>query len=223
MVLNVGEEENIEAIKQWWDTNGTSLLVGFAVVAAGYVSWMFWQNSRDAAVQEASDLYEEIMQLAVVDPGVTISDDDSARIGAIADQLQTEYPNLVYALYASLFSAREAVRAGDLEEAEQELQWLLDNGQGGLFSNTDEGLLLTARLRLGRVILARGEAERALELVSSVDPGSFESAFSELRGDIYVALDRPMDARDSYIAAQQAGSGSSMLQAKIDDLPSDAS
>jgi predicted negative regulator of RcsB-dependent stress response len=97
---------------------------------------------------------------------------------------------------------------------------VIDNPGGGLFSEPDEGLLLTANLRLGRVILAQGDAQRALDLVNGVDPKTFEAGFSELRGDIYLALDREADARDAFLAAQEAGSQSEALRMKLDNLAS---
>ena len=36
-----------------------------------------------------------------------------------------------------------------------------------------------------------------------------------------MAMDRNLDARDAYVAAQQAGSVSEMLQMKLSELPND--
>ena len=46
----------------------------------------------------------------------------------------------------------------------------------------------------------------------------FDAGFSELRGDIYMAMGRKVDAHDAYIAAQEAGSNSDALRMKLDDL-----
>ena len=132
--------------------------------------------------------------------------------------MKTDYPSSVYALYGALFAAQQSVTANDLGAAEESLQWMLDNRQDSLFSRTDEGLILTANLRLGRVILAKGESERALNLVNSIDPKTFEAGFAELRGDIYATMGRIVDARDAYIAAQEAGSNTNGLRMKLDDL-----
>jgi predicted negative regulator of RcsB-dependent stress response len=149
---------------------------------------------------------------------VTVSEEDSNQILALSTQLKAEYSNSVYALFGALFAAQQSVATNDLVAAEASLQWLLDNRQDGLLTKTDEGLILTANLRLGRVILARSDPERALVLVNLVDPKSFEPGFAELRGDIYVELGRIVDARDAYIAAQQAGSNSDGLRMKLDEL-----
>ena len=114
------------------------------------------------------------------------------------------------------------MRNDDLDAAETSLQWIIDNEQGGLLSEANEGLVLTTNLRLGRIILAKGDAERALALVNNLDPKTFEAGYSELRGDIYLAMGREVDARDAYIAAQQAGSSSNGLRMKLDDLSSES-
>lgn len=222
MAIQAAEEESIEALKKWWDENGKQLLVLVIVVFAAYTSWLLWQNSTNATIEAASDLYEEILTLESPASGSTASAEDGARVLEISLQLRSEHPNSIYASYAALFSAKASVSVDDLEGAENALQWILDNQQDGFFSEADEGLILTTSLRLGRVILGRGDAERALALVNNIDPKSFEAGFAELRGDIYIAMGRAVDARDAYIAAQQAGSSSQGLRMKLDDLSSES-
>lgn len=219
MALNAAEEETLEAVKSWWQENGKNLVATVIVIFAAYTGWLLWQNSTTEQAAAASDLYEEILSLVLVEEGEIVSAENSSRILTISDQLREQHSDSIYSRFAALFAAQQAVAQDDLARAESELQWILDNPEQGLFSEVDEGLLLTASLRLGRVILAQGDAERALNLVNSIDPQSFEAGFSELRGDIYLAMDRIVDARDAYIAAQQAGSTSDGLRMKLDNLP----
>ena len=218
MALDVAEEENLEALKKWWDENGKQLLFFAILVFGGYGAWLLWQNTQATDAETASDLYEEVLSLAISEPGVPVTEQESLRILDLFEQLKANHPSSVYALYGALFAAQQSVNANDLGAAEESLQWMLDNRQDGLFSQTDEGLILTANLRLGRVILARGESERALNLVNSIDPKTFEAGFAELRGDIYATMGRIVDARDAYIAAQEAGSNTVGLRMKLDDL-----
>ena len=218
MALNAAEEESIEALKKWWDENGKPLLFFAIFVIGGYGAWLLWQNSQATDAETASDLYEEVLSLAISEPGLPVTEQESLRILELFDQLKVDYSGSVYALYGALFAAQQLVNANDLDAAEDSLQWVLDNQQNGLFSQTDEGLILTTNLRLGRVILAKGESERALNLVNGIDPKAFEAGFAELRGDIYVTMGRIVDARDAYIAAQQAGSSNDGLRMKLDDL-----
>ena len=218
MALDAAEEENIEALKKWWDENGKPLLFFAIFVIGGYGAWLLWQNTQATDAETASDLYEEVLSLAISEPGLPVTEQESLRILELFDQLKVDYSGSVYALYGALFAAQQLVNANDLDAAEDSLQWVLDNQQNGLFRQTDEGLILTTNLRLGRVILSKGESERALNLVNSIDPKAFEAGFAELRGDIYVTMGRIVDARDAYIAAQQAGSSNDGLRMKLDDL-----
>jgi len=222
VALQAAEEETIEALKKWWQENGKGLVIAAVAVFAGMTGWLVWENSTASQAETASDLYEEILSLSLVEEGAEIADADSARIITLAEQLRADHPASVYAKFASLFSAQQQVSAEDLAAAEADLQWIRDNPGLGLMAAIDEGLILTASLRLGRVILAQGDAERALELVNNLDPQSFEGGFGELRGDIYVALGRIVDARDAYVAAQQSGSSSDGLRMKLDNLPDES-
>jgi len=170
-------------------------------------------------------MYEEILALAVTDagqPGTLLIPQDSERIIELGAQLRSEHSGSTYAKLGSLFAAQQSVRSDDLDAAETSLQWILDNEQGGLLSEADEGLLLTTNLRLGRIILAKGDAERALALVNNIAPKTFEAGYSELRGDIYTVMGRDVDARDAYIAAQEAGSSSDGLRMKLDELSNES-
>ncbi len=225
MAINAAEEETIESLKKWWEENGRQLVLIVVVGLAAFTAWLLWTNSRNADIDSASDLYEEILSLAIGEtgqPGMLLQPSDSARIIELGAQLRSEYSASAYAKMGSLFSAQQSVQTGDLAAAEASLQWILDNEKGGLLTEADEGLLLTTSLRLGRVILARGDAERALALINNLDPKTFEAGFSELRGDVYMALGRTVDARDAYIAAQEAGSNSDALRMKLDDLSNES-
>lgn len=219
MALHTAEEESIEALKKWWEDNGMTITIAVVAAALLWGGWTFWQRSGQAATAEASDLYEEILALASTEPGVAVSETERDQIISLAGDLQTDHSGSAYAYYGTLFAAQQAVNAGDLDEAGQQLNWIIDNAKTGLFGNADEGVILTAQLRLGRVLLGQGEADQALALVEGLDPGTFEADFAHLRGDIYVAQGRLVDARDAYTTALQTGAGAnSFLQMKLDEL-----
>ena len=225
MAINAAEEETVESLKQWWQENGKQLVILVVASFAAITGWLVWTNSQNADIDSASDMYEEILSLAISDagqPGNLLIAQDSERIVELGEILRSEHGGSTYSKLGSLFAAQQSVQNDDLDAAEVSLQWILDNEQGGLLSEADEGLILTASLRLGRIILAKGEAERALALVNNLDPKTFEAGYSELRGDIYIEMGREVDARDAYIAAQQAGSNSDGLRMKLDELSNES-
>lgn len=222
MAMNAAEEETLEALKTWWEENGRRLVITVVVLVGGYTGWLLWQNSQTATAEAASDSYEQILNRALPEAGANVSEEDGRQIIALAERLRQDFPDSDYARFGALFEAQQHVELGNLQAAETSLRWVLDNPDTGLLSEEDIGLQLTANLRLGRVLLAQGETEAALQLVNSVDPQTFEAGFAELRGDIYVAMGRVVDARDAYVAAQQVGSGSSNLQMKLNSLADDS-
>ena len=218
MAFSTEEEEILDSIKRWWHESGKSLLVGVIVFAVGYLGWTQWQRMQTADAAAASDLYEQLGAAVIMAPGTSVPEDSRATAARVVAELKADYSDSVYSLYGALFAARLAVEANDLDKAENELQWLLDNTNSGFFNATDSALVVVAQLRLARVILARGDAQRALDLLDTVSPGSFEADYSEIRGDVYVALGMLTEAQASYESASQAGTTSEYLQMKLDDL-----
>lgn len=222
MAINAAEEEVIESLKKWWDENGKQLMLAVVVVAGGYGGWMVWQGSKTASADAASDIYEEVLGLAIDEQSGSVSDEDAVQIIALATELREEHSNTIYARYSALFSAQQQVMSGDLDAAEDTLRWVIENPLTGLFVQQDDGLILTANLRLGRVLLANGDNDGALAVISSLAPKTFEAGYAELQGDVYVAMGRTVEARESYLAAQQAGSNSDGLRMKLDNLSEDS-
>jgi predicted negative regulator of RcsB-dependent stress response len=218
VAIDSADEENVEALKKWWQENGKQILISVFLVLGGLGGWEFYQNSEQESSNAASDLYEEILALTLKNENEALSDSDREYIISYGKKLREEYPNSSYASFGTLFAAAAEVENRNLSQAETSLNWILENSTGGLFSSTEEGLLLTTKLRLGRVLLAQGDAGRALDFINTVDPKEFETGFAELRGDIYVALDQLEDARDAYSVAQQAGSNSDALRMKLQEL-----
>ncbi|MDG1950993.1 MAG: tetratricopeptide repeat protein [Gammaproteobacteria bacterium] len=218
MAIDSADEENVEALKKWWQENGKQLLISVFVVLGGIGGWDLYQNSEQESRNAASDIYEEILALTLKTDNEPLSDSERENIISYGQQLREEYPTSSYASFGTLFAAAAEVENRNLSQAEILLNWILENSTGGLFSSTEDGLLLTTKLRLGRVLLAQGDAARALDFVNTVDPKEFETGFAELRGDIYVALDQLEEAQDAYSIAQQAGSNSDALRMKLQEL-----
>jgi len=219
VALSTEEEESIEAIKKWWNETGKSLAIGVVAAAALFLGWQQWQSAGVRTAAEASAIYEQLTTLAATQPGAVIGEEESAQARSLIQNLKAEHNDSVYALYAALFGASIAVDANDLETAEQELRWLLDNRQTGFFNKTDESLVIAAQLRLARVLFAKGEAQQALELIASVDPKGFAAEFAELRGDIFMSQGQTREAQTAWQEAAQLDSGSPALQMKLNNLP----
>jgi predicted negative regulator of RcsB-dependent stress response len=218
VALSTEEEESLESLKRWWRESGRSIAMGIGAVAIVYFGWQAWQGSQTRSAAEASAVYDQLSQLMVTQPGETVAEADRELAQMLVVTLKSEHADSVYALYGALFGARLAVEAEDLATAEQQLQWLLDNTRSGLFGSTDPTLVKLARLRLGRVLLASGEPDRALAVISAVEPSALNAEFDELRGDIYLAQGQRDQALTAYQAALAAATGNPILQMKLTEL-----
>ncbi|MFT7338695.1 MAG: putative negative regulator of RcsB-dependent stress response [Marinobacter maritimus] len=209
------EEEQVQAIKDWWKRNGSSLLIGIGAALAIVFGWQAWQNHQDQQRAEAANQFATLLN-AFADE----ADDTSGEtVAFIANTLREDYTDSAYAVYGNLILARQQlVEENDSEAAIGSLQWALEK------AGEHEALALVVRNRLARAQFSAGRHEDALATIEGV--GSLESAdafaaiFSELRGDILLAQGDEKGARDAYLAAreqsQQGRSG--ILELKLSDL-----
>ncbi len=199
------EEQQIEALKRWWKENGTSTIIGLTLGVAAIVGWNYWQSHKKDQSNQASAIYDQLLKATETDKKDSIE--------KLTKQLQDQYPSTNYAGYAGLFLAKAKVQQSDLAGAKVILKKLADS--------SDKELGNVARIRLVELMLASGEYEPGLQVISQVDQatiGKFSDNYDELTGDLYVALDRLDEARTSYEKALKNGYQSPLLKMKLDDL-----
>ena len=141
--------------------------------------------------------------------------DDISTARAQATVLQSDYAGSAYASLAAFMMAKLAVEKDDYAKAILELQWVLNNDEQTEMQDI-------ARLRLARVLLAADQSDKALGELSKITSTAFTGEVEELRGDIYLAQNKPDQARTAYEAARAAqgqGGAGSLLQMKLDSLP----
>lgn len=215
------EEEQLEALKRWWQENGKSLLIGIVLALAAVYGYKAWQNYQQTQGETASNLYFDMMD------ALTLNEENpqeatSATLEHLIGQLKTEHEGSTYAIYAALVAAKQAVAAGDLPKAQAELQWALDKSDKG------SSLQLITQLRLARVIFAQGgdeNGQRALALLDGAQAGSHAASYAEFKGDVLVSLGRLDEARTAYRLAltenEAVGVARPLVQIKLDDLAAD--
>lgn len=222
MADHLSEEEQIEAFKRWWAENGLQLIAGLVLVVGGYFGWQFWQDRQQQQVEQASDLYIEMIDIVASQAdGGRLSLEKEVAIGKLADQLKAEFSGSGYAQFAALLKAKLAVDNKELDLAAAELQWAMDSDP------TPETERLV-RLRLARVEAARGNIEGALQMVQGVDPQDMKSAYEEAKGDFYMQQGNTAAAFTAYESALAANQSSdpmlsNILQLKISQVkPADS-
>ena len=213
------EEEQVEALKKWWDENGRGTIAAIIVALGVGFGWQGWKGYQEGQGEAASERYQALLQALSEVQG----EDDVAAAANIAGQIKTDHARSSYAQFAALHLARMAALEGDLAGAEAELRWVLGRADKG----SDSYQL--AQLRLARVLASAGDAEQALSILDGADAGAYQSAYSVARGDAMLMLGRAEEARLAYAQALSlAARGDSaavnlpMVQQKLQSLSATA-
>lgn len=200
------DEEQLEALKKWWNENGRSVIFGIVIGVSVVVGWGAWKSYNTTTAEQASDLFDQLLQ------AVEEKKSDSAL--KLSERLIEKYGGSSYAVYANFFLAKLQLEKNEPEPARQALNSILTG-------DADENYKHIARLRLIRVLAIDGAAESGLKMIADVNlarSGEFEGSYEELRGDLYRILKKENEARASYQRAQQLGTSSPYIQLKLDDL-----
>lgn len=182
------EEEQVEALKRWWEENGRGTVVAVIVALGLGFGWQGWKSYQAGQSEAASERYQALLQsLSAVQ-----SDADRQLAAGIASQIKSDFARSSYAQFAALQLARMAAMDGRLSEAETELRWVLGRADKG--SDTYQ----LAQLRLARVLASGGDAAQALTILDGADAGAYQAAYSVARGDILLMQSRTDEARQAY-------------------------
>ena len=212
MDIHRTEDQQVEALRKWWNENGRQTIIVILLAVGGGFGWQGWQTSRQEQAEVASALYEDLLEAAEK----TGSEEDLATARHLAETLKTDHSSTVYGQFAGLHLARMAVEADDLEAAEGELRKVLA-------SRPPREMRLLTQLRLARVLAARGDAEAGLKVLDAAKPGAYASAYAEARGDMHWQLGRKPEAVSAYeeaasLAAEAGGVASQSLELKLQSL-----
>jgi len=204
------DDEQLAAVKDWWQRNGKPLVTGGLLAVIVVLGWQAWHRYQNNQAQGASALYQQLLETALTPSGQA----DAGQVAQIAGKLKSDFGGTAYAQYGSLFVAKVAVDTGKLDDAASELKAVSDKPVNPTLGEI-------ARQRLARVLAAQNKAEDALKLLDGQVDKSFEASREELRGDLLVQLGRTDDAYAAYKKAKAALSEQSAvggLQMKLDDL-----
>ena len=207
------EDEQVEALRRWWDENGRSTIVAVVLALGVGFGWQGWQGYREQQAEAASNVYQALLRGVSGQAGAT---SDAAALG---EQIKRDYADSTYAQFAALHLAAMAVEEGDMAAAESELRWVLGRAAKG--SDTAQ----VAQLRLARVLASNGDAEQALAILDEGAQGSYQASYAVARGDILLARGDVDQARAAYTSAQslvamggQGGVNLPSLQTKLQSL-----
>ena len=183
------DDEQVEAIKKWWQENGKAVLGGAALGLALVLGWQGWASYTKGQAERASAYYTQFLNSARADA------ESAPQQG---ERLLEEYPDSVYATFAALELGRLAYAKAETATARAHLQWAIDHA-------ADETLAQLARLRLARLLLEEGDLDALRPLLAApVDP-AIAGEFAALRGDLALQEGDREAARRLYGEALEKG------------------
>ena len=194
------EEEQVDKIKKWWNSNGKQILAGAALGLVGVFGWNSYGDYQDNQALNARTLYLSYAS-------------DSTNIGAY-DKLIKDHSSSSYADQATFLMANYLFEAGNYALALDSLKPLI--------SRENVVIASTAILRSASLHLQLGEHNEALAILD-VDSGEgFSGLFYNLTGDIYLDLNNKEEAKKYYSLAIENITANSnltqLIQIKLDDL-----
>ena len=205
------EEEQVEALKRWWQENGKSLILTIAVSVGGVLSWNAYQDHQTNESELASVYFQQLMTSA---PVCQLGETEIAEIRYNSDLLKKEFSASTYAQFAALMIARVEVQEGNLAAATTELEWVIAQ-QGDVEVRT------LATLRLAKLLGAQNQYDEALALLVDADD-AWQLGRLESRGDLLVAQGDLDAARAAYteasLLAVTSGTNNPLLGLKLDNL-----
>jgi predicted negative regulator of RcsB-dependent stress response len=200
------EEQQLEAIKSWWKENGTMVIAGIVLGLGAIFGWRYYSDYQQQQAQLASSLYDTVLQAAMVNGDI---DEQQTRV----NRLLGEFAGTPYAGLSALVLAKQQLARGEMAQARQQLEWVINNADRPEIKHI-------ARLRLMRVLFASENYDEALALANIDYPESFAALYEELKGDLYTArgeLDKARAAYDSAIL-HSPDQANRWLRLKRDDL-----
>jgi len=194
------EEEQVDKLKKWWDSNGKQIIAGAVLGLAGIFGWNYYVDYQDSQALIARALYLSYAS-------------DSANIGAY-DKLIKDHSSSSYADQGTLIMAKYLFDAGNYSLALDAIEPLL--------SREDSVIASTAALRTASLYLELGQHQEALDVLNLENANGFSGLFYNLAGDIYLDLGNSEEARNNYALAienvTENSSLSQLIQIKLNDL-----
>ena len=194
------EEEQVDQIKKWWNSNGKQIIVGAVIGLAGIWGWNTYSDYQDKQSLNARGLYLSYVS-------------DSNNLGAY-DKLTTDFSSSSYSDQAILLMAKYLFDAGSYTQALGVIKPLINN-PSSVIANT-------ATLRVASIHLQLGQHGQALSILEGQSEDGFSGLIYNLMGDIYLDLGNRSEAQKYYGLAidnvSENSNLSQLIQIKLDDL-----
>lgn len=205
------DEEQVEAIKKWWNQNGTQLLSGVLVIVLAWSGWTFWQNTKTANAITASSIFE-LMQMHE-------KNGDLANVLRDGKMLMEEQPTSPYSTAVALMLAKYHFDKAEMDKAIENLQWVGTHSE-------DASLKFIAQLRLASVYVQQSNLEQAEATMKAINSATLSPAeranYDYQLAELALSQGNKASAKEAFQRVldneQSAGGLQNLAKLKLDDL-----
>jgi predicted negative regulator of RcsB-dependent stress response len=198
------ENEQVDALRQFFANNGKFLAVGVIIGIAALGGWRFWSSHQEGTDKAASAEYQQLTSAMQAD-----KPDSLAAVATFASE-----NNNTYGALASLDLAKQYVETNQLDKAITLLQ-------SGLKDTKDANLQAVINLRLARIQLQQSQADAALSTLNNVKGDGWTAIVADIRGEALLSKGDKQGARDAWskgAESQASPALKQMLQMKMNNL-----
>lgn len=204
MEVYSNENEQVDALRQFFANNGKFLAVGVIIGIAALGGWRFWSSHQEGTDKAASAEYQQLTSAMQAD-----KPDSLEAVATFASE-----NNNTYGALASLDLAKQYVETNQLDKAITLLQ-------SGLEDTKDANLQAVINLRLARIQLQQSQADAALSTLDNVKGDGWTAIVADIRGEALLSKGDKQGARDAWskgAESQASPALKQMLQMKMNNL-----
>lgn len=205
MEVYSNENEQVDALKNFFAQNGKALVVGVVLGVGALVGWRYWNNHQDGASREISAAYQQVSSALDASKPATLE----AAAKFASDN------NNTYGALASLDLAKRYIDNNQLDKAAAQLQ-------SGLQDAKDANLQAVLNLRLARIQLQQKQPDVALKTLESIKGEGWTAIVADIRGEALLSKGDTQGAREAWskgVASDASSTLKEMLQMKMNNLP----
>lgn len=153
------EQEQLDAIKSWWNKHGTLLLSGILVVAIAFAGWRYWQSYQYGQAATASATFEFLE--------LSHQQGQFGEVAREARKLMQDQPSSPYAGAAALILAQFHWEKAETDQAIDALKWVVDADQTSDMKWAALSRLARVYIELKQYQPAQAQIERLMDMVQT--------------------------------------------------------
>jgi len=193
--LDLQEQEQLDALKAFWNKYGNLLTWVLVLVLGAFAAWNGWNYWQREQGLKAGAMFDELERA-----GQSGDVDKASRVFA---DLKERFPGTAFAQQGGLMVAKLQFEKGQADAAKASLGWVAEK------AGEDE-IRTVARLRLAGLQAEAKQFDEALKTLSAATAPGFEALVADRRGDVLSVQGKKDEARQAY---EQAYKG---LSEKVD-------